>query len=298
MLKVMNPAPTDEAGTMALTKKDLSKLARSLRRPETPQTSTAARVPSGAVMPSIDPALLPAALGDVQVPGGRRMMPAMATRDRLQAVPTTRARSETMAIWAAGTVTVGLLLAASTGAAAIAWKSYGDKAEQMIAQWTPRRLLASVLPLQNPGAPAQPPASAALAVPPAASTPVEVSVMNQAPSQPGSAGQTESEAAVPAALPSVTALPPVDSAQSLDSMANDIASARQEIEQLKAGQQQLSRNMALAFETIASVRADKASAQNQRTNTSGQTWHSASAPVRRTMPPLPDPVPRPPMPLR
>ena len=295
---MLSATPTDDVAAMALTKEQLSKLARSLRCSTKPQARTPGGPSSDPLIPAVDPTLRLAAIGDVQTRDGARTMPGSADQGPRPLTPARPPRRHSMARWAAGTLTVGLVLAASTGAAAIAWKFYGATTQRTIAQWMPQRLLASFLPLDYKGILAQ---TAALptAATATASAPVEVPTANRTPSQPRSAGQAEWDANAPPALPSVAPLASFDTAQSIDLMANDIASARQEIAQLKASQQELSRNITLAFETIASVRADRADPQNLRTNTSAQTWRPATPRARRVTPPPPDPdSPRPPMPLR
>jgi hypothetical protein len=117
----------------------------------------------------------------------------------------------------------------TVGAAVIARQSYGDAAKQMIATWVPQSTLTSWLPLDKLGL-AAPPASPAAA--------------------PGAAQAQAPHATAPAA-----AAPPADSTQLMQSMAHDLASVGQQIEQLKAsieqlkaGQDQLSRDVAKASE--------------------------------------------------
>lgn len=284
MHSTMNPKPTDDphdviavapdVALMAPTDEELSKLARSLRDPANPQARTGADLPAGPTVPPVDTTFRPAAVGDVQVPGRRRTMGGRAVR----------------------AVIAAFLLAACTGATAIGWQSYGGAAKQMIARWAPQRVFASLLPLEKPALPAQP-------TPPA----VEATAANPASPQPGSPAVTAPEGVAPA-----TAAPSVDSAPSPGSMANDIASVRQEIEQLKAsieeikaGQQQMSRDVAKAsaakasaakaFEAKASearpseTRASevKASEPNLRPKLSAHPWRAPAAPARKPMPPLP-----------
>ena len=230
---------------VAPTDEELSKLARTLRHTSNPQTRTGSDLPAGPTVPAVDTTFRPA-VSDVRVPGRRRSIGRRAAR----------------------AVTAALLLAACSGVAAIAWQSYGDAAKQMIAQWAPQRVLTSLLPLEKPALPAQP-------TPPA----VEAATANAAPPQPAPVAQTAPEGVAPTA-----AAPSVESAQSLRSMAHDVASVGQEIEQLKASieelkasQQQMSRDIA------------KASEQNLRLKISAPPPRSAAARARRPMPPLPPP---------
>lgn len=200
--------PTDE---------ELSKLAHTLRHPSAPQIRTGSELPAGATVPPVDATFRPA-VGDIRVPGPRR---------------------------AARVFTTTLLLAGCAVAASFAWQSYGDAAERLIAQWSPQRILTSLLPLEKPAS-AQP-------TPPAA----ETVAANAAPAQPAAPAQAAPQIVAPSA-----ADPSAESAQSLRAMAHDLASAGQEIEQLKAsiehlkgsidqltaGQQQMSRDIARASE--------------------------------------------------
>jgi hypothetical protein len=255
MHSTMTPKQTDDphdvlvAPDVAVTMpaEELSRLARSSRHPVNPQARTRPELSAGPTIPPLDTTFRPAAVGDVRVPGRR-----------------THGRR------AARAVTTALLLAACTGATAIAWQSYGGAAEQMIARWGPQ--LAQPTP-----------------------TAVDATAASPAPPQPGSLAQTAPEGAAPAAV-----APSVESAPSLGSMTNDIASVREEIEQLKASveelkasQQQLSRDVANASEAKASeakpsetMAAEvKASEQKLRPKRSAHPWPAAAA--RKPMPLLP-----------
>src|SRR5882724_13629044 len=122
---------------------------------------------------------------------------------------------------------VGFLLAVCIGVAGVVWQAYGDAAKQMIARWTPQLVATSSPPPENPGLPEQP-------SPPA----VQANAAKAVPPQPAPPAQAAPEGAAPAAA----AAP--ESAVLLESMARELASARQEIEQLKASQEQMSRDMA------------------------------------------------------
>ncbi len=253
---VVPVAPTDE---------ELSRLARAMRQPsKNPPTRAGSDLPAGPAVPPVDTTFRPAAVGDVRVPGRRWSIGGRAAR----------------------ALTAALLLAALTGAASVAWQSYGDAAEWTIAQWAPHRLFASILPLEEPALPAQP-------VPRA----VAPDAANAALPQPEPVAQTAPEAVAPAAVPSVEA------AQSLQSMARDIASVGQEIEQLKASieqlkasQQQMSRDIAGVSEARLprprlrrKASELKASGQNLRPRMSALPPRPAAARARKPMPPLPPP---------
>jgi hypothetical protein len=155
------------------------------------------------------------------------------------------------------------LLAACIGVAAIAWQASGDTAKQMIAKWVPQLVLTSLLPLEKPGLPAQP-------TPPA----VRADAANAAALQPAPPAQ-----GAPQGAASIATDPPDGSAQLLHSMEHDLATATQEIEQLKASieqlkvsQQQMSRDLA------------RASEQNLRPGISAPPLRPAVARVRKPMP--------------
>ena len=116
---------------------------------------------------------------------------------------------------------VGLLLAAGIGVAA-----YDDAAKQLIAKWAPQLVQTSSLPSENPRLPAQP-------TPPA----VPADAAMAAPSQPAPLAQTRQ----PEGVAPAPALSP-ESAQLLQTMARDLATVRQENEQLKANIEQLKTN--------------------------------------------------------
>jgi outer membrane murein-binding lipoprotein Lpp len=232
--------PTDE---------ELSKLAHTLRHPSAPRIRPGFERPAGATGPFVGATVPP--VGATVAAAGATVPPVDATfRPAVGDIRVPGPRR------AARVFTSALLLAGCAAAAAFAWQSYGDATERLIAQWPPQRILASLLPLERPAASAQP-------TPPAAAT---VAANAAVPPQP--AAQAAPQGVAPSA-----ADPSVDSAQSLRAMAHDLASAGQEIEQLRgsiqqlkgsidqltAGQQQMSRDIAKASDKA----SDKASEQNR-----------------------------------
>jgi hypothetical protein len=162
---------------------------------------------------------------------------------------------------------ISLALLGGIGVAAMAWQSpsSGDAAKQMIARWAPQLVPTLLLTLESPGLPAQ---RAPLAV--------QASAASAAPPQPAPLAQIAPQGVVPPA----SALSP-DSAQLLQSMARDLATVGQRIEQLKAsidqlkaGQQQMSREIAKPFES-------KASEQNLRPKTSAPPPRPTAASTRK-----------------
>lgn len=205
------------------------------------QTRTENGLPAGPPVPPVDTSFRPAAVDAVEVPGHRG----------------STGRGAARAFHA-------LLLAGCIGAAAFAWRSWGDTAEKKIAKWTTQFVMTASQPSENSGAAAQP-------APPA----VQADATNAAAPQPAPSAQSAAEA-VAAATP--------ESEQLLQSMSRDLASLGQEvvqlkasIEQLRASQQQMSRDVA------------KASEQNLRPRISAPPPRVAAAPARKPIPPYPPP---------
>jgi hypothetical protein len=181
---------------------------------------------------------------------------------------------------------VGLLLAACICVAAVAWQSYGNAAKPIIARWAPRFVLSSSLPLENPVPPAQ------------QSTPVvQTSAAAAAPPQPAPLAQTAAKGVAPTAAP--------ESAQLLQSMARDLATAGREIEQLKASieqlrinQEQMTRDNARAAEQFKASQEQmardiaNASEQSLRPKMSAPPPRPTATPTRKPVPIRPSPQAR------
>ncbi|MGY0574227.1 hypothetical protein ACTGJ9_026760 [Bradyrhizobium sp. RDM12] len=127
---------------------------------------------------------------------------------------------------------VTFLFAGGSAAATMAWEKHGDTAMQMLAEWTPA--LTSLLPSTSQTASV----AAAQAAPPAA----QDQAADQTAATP--AAPTVAAAAAPAATQT-------DATQTVESMTRDIAAMAQQIDQLKtsiaelkAGQEQMVREMA------------------------------------------------------
>jgi len=275
--------------------KELSNLAHdAMRYSSDPQTRMGSDFSAGPPIPPVDMTFRPAAVNNVQVPGDRPSIGRRAVRAFIR-----------------------FLWVACIGGAGVAWQFYGDAAKGIIARWAPQLVLTSSPPLEKRGLNAQP-------TPPA----VHADAAEAAPPQPAPLAQTAPEDVAPSA-----AAPSPESAQLLQSMAGDLAHAEQEIEQLKASiaqlkasQQQMSRDFAKTSEAkVAGAKASgaRASEQNLRSRLSAAVQRSATASARKPMPPLPSPqaaapsaprqgepqpqataqpqaelTPRPPMPLR
>jgi hypothetical protein len=293
MQSTPNPNQTDPDDVLVIAP-DIVLVARAdkahdaIGRPSDSQTHMAPDFSAGPSVLPVDTTFRAAAVNDVKVRGDRRSIGGRAIR-----------------------ACIGFLLAVCLAVAASLWQSHGDTAKQIVARWVPQFALTSSSPQDNPGLPEQSgpaavQASAAKAVPPA---------------------RTAAEGVAPA----IATLSP-ESTQLLQSMAGDLAHAGQEIEQLKASiaeikasQQQMSRDTAKVSEArVSEARASEAriaeakvSEQNLRSRLSAAVRRSAAAPARKPMPPLPPPqaaaapplpqattqpqaelAPRPPMPLR
>jgi transposase len=161
----------------------------------------------------------------------------------------------------------GLLLAACIGVAAIAWQS---SYHEVIARWAPQRVAASSPPVENPGLPAQPSAAG-----------VQTAATETEPPQPEFLAQTAPEDATP----TTAALSP-ELAQLIQSMARDLATLGQGIEQLKASQEQMARDNA---NTAAQLKAS----QEQMARVLAKVSEQNARPRVATPMPAPTPAPRP-----
>jgi hypothetical protein len=133
---------------------------------------------------------------------------------------------------------VTMLFAGGSAAATVAWEKHGDTARQMLAEWTPA--LASLLPSTSQTAPL----AAAQAAPPADQAATDQATTDQAADQSAAPPATQ----VAAAVPPATQPDPVQSVQSmtrdLTAMAQQIEQLKANIAELKAGQEQMAREMA------------------------------------------------------
>ncbi len=158
---------------------------------------------------------------------------------------------------------IGLLLTAGVCTAAFAWQSYGETVRPMISRWAPQ--LASSLPPETPKLAAE----RSLPI-------VQVAAADAALSQLSPPAQT---------VPQDTAAAPIppEVAQSLETMARDLSRVQQEIEQLKASQEQLARENAGITEQLKASQEQIAraisSASEQNLRISAATPANAPRPV-------------------
>jgi hypothetical protein len=194
----------------------------------------------------------------------------------------------------------GLMLTACICVAAIVWQSsYRDTAKQMIARWVPQLTSTSSLSLENPG----------LSVQPSPPT-VQAAAAETAPPPPASLAQT-----APEEIATTAAAPSPELAQLLQSMARDLTTVEQGIEQLKAGQEQMARDNANTAEQLrasqeqlarviakaseakaseakaseAKVSLSKPSEQNPRPKVSALSPRPSATPTRRPVPTISSP---------
>ncbi len=211
---------------------------------------------------------------------------------------------------------IGFLFAVCSAVGAAAWQTYGDEAQETITKWMPHFGLGLSSPAQNAADAEQPAAPVA-----------ETAAATPAPAQAAPPAQAEAAAPTTAAA---AASP--DTTQLLQSMARDLANVGQQIEQMKAGidelrarQEQMSREIAKASEQnakprVAAPAVPPAAAHAARAAPTQPAMHRpvpprqsaaapyvpppAAAPYVAPPPPEPtvdaqgEPVVRPPMPLR
>jgi hypothetical protein len=148
-----------------------------------------------------------------------------------------------------------LLLAAGIGGAAFGWQVFGYAAKKAVGRWLPQMALTSSLSLDKLGlaSESKPSDDQADATPAPAAAPAPSAADSAAP-----ANATVNAAAAPS-----------DPAQQLQSMARDLANANQEVEtlkagiaELKAGQQQMARDLGKVSDRLAEQNA-KAKAATQ-----------------------------------
>ena len=165
---------------------------------------------------------------------------------------------------------IGLLLAALICFAAFAWQSpYGRAAKLTIAQWVPQLASTSWLSL-NESEPASVPGLPA----------VKMASAESLPAQPAPSAQTGPQAAP---------MPP-ELSQLLQGMALDIARLQQEIEQLRAGQQQMASDNARGIDELKASKEQmtqliaKVSEQNARPRTAAVPPAPITAAIRKPVP--------------
>src|SRR6478736_4916334 len=235
--------------------------------PSAPQAevapSVAPDIAPGMALPRVEPTFRAPAVDDIKVANERIELPG----DR-------PAMSKFMK-----RVAMGLFALASAGAAA-AWQHYGDTAKVAIADYVPPFVLAWSQPTEKPAAAEQPGAPAV-----EAAAADQGTAADQAVAQPAQPAQ--------AAAPVVSAVA-ADTTPSLQTMSRDLASMGQQIEQLKAsiaqlkaGQDQMSREMAKTSD----ARTAEARTSGAMTSVPGLRPKPPAPPVRAAAAPVRKPKP-------
>jgi hypothetical protein len=171
-------------------------------------------------------------------------------------------------------VILKVLLAICAGVAgAMAWHSYGEEAKQRLSQLMPQLLMEAPASSANAtGAEAQEPDTAAQA----AAAPQPQPAPEAQPAQTATADDLRPSTSAPdvgttpaQAPSSAPAALPAETAQKLEAMANDIATLKQTVEELRTSEQQLRREMAADREARAKPvqhLAKPAATRRQRTS--------------------------------
>jgi hypothetical protein len=143
-----------------------------------------------------------------------------------------------------------VLLSMCAGAAVtIAWQAYGDDARQTLSSVVPQLFASATAPSANGAEPQDATAQADAAQPAEQTAPAQAAA--EAPSAPATqSAAPATEAAAPAAPPqsAAPAQAAPELAQTVEAMSQEIATLKQTVEDLKAGQQQLTRDLAKAAE--------------------------------------------------
>ncbi len=241
MQSTLNPKPSDDPHDVVVVAPDAVRVAPSdqeishllqqaARFHSEAQARNETGLPAGPPVPPVDTTFRATAVNEMQTSGNG---PSIGRR--------------------AGRAFAALLLALCIGAAAIGWQTFGYAAKKMMVKWVPQFALSTSLPLEKfwPGAQPAPPAVEADAAD-AAPAPTAPSAQTTPPAQTATEGSAANATA-----------PAVDPAQSLQSMARDLASVSQEVEQLKASIAELKAQQT-AREATKTAEQNRVAEQNAR----------------------------------
>ena len=240
-----------------------------------PQVHVTPPISAGAPIPQVEPTFGASDVRDIQIENVR---PSEIKLDGLKPLgerPTAK--------WVKRLVMA--LLGLCGAMAAAAWQHYGDQATAMATEWAPPFVLAALPSATRPAVAEQPSAPAA-----------EATATDQAAAPPAAAPARPE----PAATTAVAAAAPVTESAQLQSMAQDLATMGQQVEELKAtiaqlksGQAQMARELAKASEAKAAEA--KPAEQNLRPRVSALTppppRPAAPPPVRKPKPASYSPAP-------
>lgn len=184
-------------------------------------------------------------------------------------------------------VVLVLLTVCAGGVAAAAWHSYGGEAKQRLSHFVPQLLPSALVPTQNASTAQSQDTTSQIAEPSPADNGAPVQEAGTA--VPATPPQPVTTAATPAATSSAAqAAPSSELAQSIETMAREISSLKQTVEQLQAGQQQLSRDVAKITEQKA---RGKVTAQAPKPAPSPRPQHAPTPAVAsRAFTPSPPPA--------
>jgi hypothetical protein len=177
---------------------------------------------------------------------------------------------------------IAFMFALCSAFAAAAWTHHGAAARQMISSWLPPFVLAALpvsdKPVADKPAAAEQPDSAPAQAAAADSAPAQPASASQAPAQPSNAATPAVAAPTPAmATPTpAMATATLESAPSPESIARDLKTMGQQIEQLKASQAQMSRDIAK---------------NSEAKNSEAKTAEPSPRPRAAALPPRPIPAP-------
>jgi len=221
--------------------------------PAAPEVHIVPPISAGAPIPQVEPTFRDPDLRDIQLETAR---PSEIKVDGLKppgAQPTSR--------WVKRVVMALLGLCGATAAAA--WQHYGDQATAMASEWAPPFVLAALPSAAKPAVAEQPGTPAA-----------EATATEQAAAQPAAPATAAPVQSEPAAT-TAAAAPSAESPQ-LQSMARDLATMNQQVEelkatiaQLKASQAQMTRELAKASD--AKTTESRPAEQNLRPKVSALT---------------------------
>jgi hypothetical protein len=236
-----------------------------------PQVHVVPPISVGAPPPQLEPTFHDPDVRDIQVENVR---PSEIKVDGLKPLG-----EPGMAKWAKRVIMALLGLCGAVTAAA--WHHYGDQAKAVAAEWAPPFVLAALPSATGPAVAEQPGAPA-----------IEATTTEQTAAQPAAAVAPAQPA--PAATTATAAAAPSSESSQMQSMAQDLATMGQQVEelkatiaQLKASQAQMARELAKAPE--AKVGETRPAEQNLRPRVSALTPPSQQRPA--TPPPVRKPKP-------
>jgi hypothetical protein len=178
-----------------------------------------------------------------------------------------------------------LLLTLGIGAAALSWQTFGYAAKKALFSWAPKWAIAASLPLEKLGLASE-------------STPSDDPPV-AAPATMAASDQSPSDTGTPVNTAVTTAVPSSDTAQQLQSMARDLANTNQQVEtlkasiaELKASQQQMTRDLAKVSDQAAKAKI-AATTPHQPAHKPAPLYSSTSTYLPAATPAPPPPAYRP-----